>query len=187
MLDRHALVICDETFLPLVPEAEHQSMIGLMAQHSNLVIIRSLTKLFGVAGLRVSYAITQPDRLKRWKAWRDPWPVNGIASVLTERWLGRPASTSMVQPRPAMDGEQGAWMQRERRKCRHHADAVCSQFPVDLRPPLLGAVAGSWSMIIGFCRDCRSFAGWVRHGFVLACNRLATIAVLFELSNRFSA
>ena len=90
MLDRHALVICDEAFLPLVPEAEHQSMIALVAQHPNLVVIRSLTKLFGVAGLRVGYAIAQPDRLKRWKAWRDPWPVNGIAAALTEQWLGRP-------------------------------------------------------------------------------------------------
>ena len=34
MLDRHALVI-DEAFLPLVPEAEHQSMIGLMAKHQS--------------------------------------------------------------------------------------------------------------------------------------------------------
>ena len=58
-----------------------------MLFRSNLVVIRSLTKLFGVAGLRVGYAIAQPDRLKRWKAWRDPWPVNGIAAALTEQWL----------------------------------------------------------------------------------------------------
>ena len=46
----------------LVPEAEHHSMIALVAQHQNLVVIRSLTKLFGVAGVRVGYAIAQPDR-----------------------------------------------------------------------------------------------------------------------------
>ena len=37
MLARHALLICDEAFLPLVPEAEDQSMIALVAQHPNLV------------------------------------------------------------------------------------------------------------------------------------------------------
>ena len=63
-------------------------MIGLVAKYPNL-IIRSLTKLFGVAGLRVGYAIAQPNRLKRWQLWRDPWPVNGIAAALTEQWLGR--------------------------------------------------------------------------------------------------
>ena len=114
MLDRHALVICDEAFLPLVPEAEHHSMIALVAQHQNLVVIRSLTKLFGVAGVRVGYAIAQPDRLKRWKAWRDPWPVNGIAVAVTEQWLGSPSRyrrwCSRVQRWTA---SQGVWMQRE--------------------------------------------------------------------------
>ena len=105
MLNRHALVICDEAFLPLVPEAEHQSMIGLVAQHPNLVVIRSLTKLFGVAGLRVGYAIAQPDRLKRWKAWRDPWPVNGIAAVLTEQCSGALGNTSVGAAASSVDGE----------------------------------------------------------------------------------
>ena len=60
MLDRHALVICDEAFLPLVPEAEQQSMIALVAQHPNLVVIRSLTKLFGVAGCALAMPLPSP-------------------------------------------------------------------------------------------------------------------------------
>ena len=171
MLDRHALVICDEAFLPLVPEAEHQSMIGLMAQHSNLVIIRSLTKLFGVAGLRVGYAIAQPDRLKRWKAWRDPWPVNGIASVLTERWLGRPAYykrwCSRVQRWTA---SQGAWMQRELAQVPGITPmpSAANFLLISGRRslvPLREALEHDHRILL---RDCRSFAGlgetWLRIG-----------------------
>ena len=53
-----------------------------MAEHSNPVVIRSLTKLYGIAGLRLGYAVAQPQRLQRWAEWRDPWPVNGIVSPL---------------------------------------------------------------------------------------------------------
>ena len=174
MLDRHDLLICDEAFLPLVPEAEHQSMIALVDQYPNLVVIRSLTKLFGVAGLRVGYAIAQPDRLKRWKAWRDPWPVNGIAAALTEQWLGRPGRykrwCSRVQRWTA---SQGAWMQRELAR-------VPGITPMPSAANFL-LISGSRSLVPLrealeydhriLLRDCRSFEGlgetWLRLGFQL--------------------
>lgn len=171
MLDRHALVICDEAFLPLVPEAEHQSMIALVDQYPNLVVIRSLTKLFGVAGLRVGYAIAHPDRLKRWKAWRDPWPVNGIAAALTEQWLGCPGRykrwCSRVQRWTA---SQGAWMQRELARVPGITPmpSAANYLLISGRRslvPLREALEHDHRILL---RDCRSFAGlgeaWLRIG-----------------------
>ncbi|MEB3276805.1 MAG: aminotransferase class I/II-fold pyridoxal phosphate-dependent enzyme, partial [Cyanobacteriota bacterium] len=86
-----ALVIVDEAFLPLVPGGEAQSLIPLLAAHPNLVVIRSLTKLYGLAGLRLGYALAAPERLARWAGWRDPWPVNGLAVALGIRLLAPPA------------------------------------------------------------------------------------------------
>jgi len=88
LLDRFALVIVDEAFLPLVPGGEAQSLIPLLPHHPNLVVIRSLTKLFAIAGLRLGYALAAPQRLARWAAWRDPWPVNGLAAAAAEVLLG---------------------------------------------------------------------------------------------------
>ncbi len=82
LLERYALVIMDEAFLPLVPAGEEQSLVPLLAAHPNLVVIRSLTKLFSIAGLRLGYALGSPERLARWAAWRDPWPVNGLAAAV---------------------------------------------------------------------------------------------------------
>ena len=65
-------------------------MIPLVAEYSNLVVVRSLTKLYGIAGLRLGYAVAQPQRLQRWAEWRDPWPVNGIALAVGERLLSSP-------------------------------------------------------------------------------------------------
>ena len=171
MLDRHALVICDEAFLPLVSVAEQQSMIPLVAQHPNLVVIRSLTKLFGVAGVRVGYAIAHPDRLQRWKAWRDPWPVNGIAAALMEQWLGRPRRYEHWCDRvQRWTATQGAWMQRE-------LACVPGITPMPSAANFL-LIAGNRSLVplreaLEFdhrilLRDCRSFAGlgetWLRIG-----------------------
>ncbi len=99
LLARHALVICDEAFLPLVPGGEAQSLLPLLERHPNLVVIRSLTKLFAIAGLRLGYALAAPERLARWSRWRDPWPVNSLAAAAGEalladrrgyaRWCGR--------------------------------------------------------------------------------------------------
>ena len=186
MLDRHALVICDEAFLPLVSGSEHQSMIALVAQHSNLVVIRSLTKLFGVAGVRLGYAIAQPERLRRWKAWRDPWPVNGIAAALTEQWLGQPGRYERWCTRvQRWTAQEGTRMHRELAHSRHHADALGGQFSL---------IAGLRSLVprealsttIESCSDCRSFWGLARGGCGLACNRLATTAALFAPFGRFS-
>ena len=84
LLNQHRLVICDEAFLPLVPHGEHQSLIPLINKYENLVVIRSLTKLFAIAGLRLGYAISSPKRLQQWYEWRDPWPVNGLAVTAGE-------------------------------------------------------------------------------------------------------
>ncbi len=83
-LKKGHLIICDEAFLPLVPNGEKQSLVPLSFKYSNLIIIRSLTKLFGIAGLRLGYAISHPERLDFWQLWRDPWPVNSIAILLGE-------------------------------------------------------------------------------------------------------
>ena len=185
MLDRHALVICDEAFLPLVPEAEQQSMITWVAQHTNLVVIRSLTKLFGVAGLRVGYAIAHPDRLNRWKAWRDPWPVNGIASALTEQWLGRPGYYERWCTRVQRWTEtEGAWMQRELGRIPGVTPMPSAANFVLISGrrtlvPLREALEQGHRILL---RDCRSFAGlgerWLRIGLQSARNNRRILRAL---------
>ncbi len=79
LLTNYKLVICDEAFISLTPGGENQSVINLTKKYKNLVVIRSLTKFLGVAGLRIGYAVSNSDRLLEWKEIRDPWPVNTLA------------------------------------------------------------------------------------------------------------
>jgi len=79
LLANYKLVICDEAFISLVPGGENQSIIDLTKGYKNLIVIRSLTKFLGIAGLRIGYAVTNSDRLLKWQEIRDPWPVNTLA------------------------------------------------------------------------------------------------------------
>lgn len=79
-LERFGLVVVDEAFMDFLPPSQQQSLISLVADYPNLVILRSLTKFYSLPGLRLGYAIAHPDRLLRWQKWRDPWPVNILAA-----------------------------------------------------------------------------------------------------------
>ncbi len=83
-LDQFALVVIDEAFMDFLPPDQDQSLISLVKDYPNLIILRSLTKFYAIPGLRIGYAITQPDRLKKWQKWRDPWSVNILADLVAQ-------------------------------------------------------------------------------------------------------
>ncbi|MEH1937506.1 MAG: threonine-phosphate decarboxylase CobD [Nostoc sp.] len=80
-LEQFALVVVDEAFMDFVPPNEEQSLIPVVQEYANLVVLRSLTKFYSLPGLRLGYAIAHPDCLAKWQLWRDPWPVNTLAAV----------------------------------------------------------------------------------------------------------
>ena len=80
-LQQFALVVVDEAFMDFLPPTRQTSVLSLVTQFPNLVVLRSLTKFYSLPGLRLGYAVAQPGRLQRWQQWRDPWPVNTLAEV----------------------------------------------------------------------------------------------------------
>ena len=171
LLETHQLVICDEAFLPLVPNGEQQSLIPLVAEHSNLVVIRSLTKLYGIAGLRLGYAVAQPQRLQRWAEWRDPWPVNGIALAVGERLLASPRRYQRWCKRvQRWVATEGAWMQQQLAALPGITPMPSAVNYMLIRSnrsllPLREAMEQRHRILL---RDCRSFEGlgetWLRIG-----------------------
>ena len=171
LLQSHALVVCDEAFLPLVPGGEAQSLIPLLPLYPNLVVIRSLTKLLSVAGLRLGYALGDSERLRRWAAWRDPWPVNGLALAAAERLLAdatgyrrwcRRVQTWVATEGPWLTSRLRQWPQLTPMPSASNFVLVRgSHSLVELRV----ALERRHGILL---RDCRSFAGlgedWLRIG-----------------------
>ena len=82
-LAQFSLVVIDEAFMDFLTPSQEQSLMPMVRDHSNLVILRSLTKFYSLPGLRIGYAIAHPTRLTRWQKWRDPWSVNTLAAAAT--------------------------------------------------------------------------------------------------------
>ena len=80
-LERFALVVVDEAFMDFLPPDQQQSVLDLVLDWPNLIVLRSLTKFYSLPGLRLGYAIGHPRYLHRWQRWRDPWPVNTLAEA----------------------------------------------------------------------------------------------------------
>ncbi len=80
-LEQFALVVVDEAFMDFLHPDEEQSLIAMVQEYGNLVVLRSLTKFYSLPGLRLGYAIANPKRLSKWQLWRDPWPVNTLAAA----------------------------------------------------------------------------------------------------------
>ena len=191
LLERYRLVICDEAFLSLVPDGELQSLIPLVSENPNLVVIRSLTKLYGIAGLRLGYAVAQAERLQRWAQWRDPWPVNGIASAVAEQLLASPAKYQRwCRCAQAWVAKEGAWMQQHLAQLPGITTMPSAANFLLIRAehslvPLREAVEQRHRILL---RDCRSFEGlgecWLRIGLQSRRNNRRIIRALNQELDR---
>ncbi|TAV74137.1 threonine-phosphate decarboxylase CobD [Rhizobium leguminosarum] len=70
------LLVVDEAFGDADPAL---SLASRASQLSNLIIFRSFGKFFGLAGLRLGFAIARSDILTRFEDWLGPWAVSGPA------------------------------------------------------------------------------------------------------------
>lgn len=79
MLDKHPDVffIIDEAFKDFT--TQNISIIKLLNQYKNLIIVKSLTKTFSIPGLRLGYILAPPDIIKKLQACKMPWSVNTLA------------------------------------------------------------------------------------------------------------
>jgi len=74
------LLVVDEAFLDAVP-GESESLAGQSIP--GVVVLRSLTKTWGLAGLRAGYVLAEPDVIARLRAVQPPWSVSTLAGVAT--------------------------------------------------------------------------------------------------------
>lgn len=80
-IDSSTKILLDECFIELADNPEANTMIDQISEFDNLVILRSLTKSFGLAGLRVGYSVCNPTLAKRLSTNKIPWNVNSLAQV----------------------------------------------------------------------------------------------------------
>ena len=74
--DAGAILVVDECFIEMTP-GRNESIVGCAESYENLVVLRSMTKSFGMAGLRLGYAVSR--MASRLRDFRIPWSINALA------------------------------------------------------------------------------------------------------------
>ena len=74
---KRTLVIVDEAYNELATSPSDQSMVDLVRDNQNVLITRTFSKIFGMAGMRVGYALGQPETIAKVNNTLMAWP-NGI-------------------------------------------------------------------------------------------------------------
>ncbi len=60
-VSREAAVIVDEAYNELTDRSDYTSMLDLVREGENVIVMRTFSKIFGMAGMRVGYAMARPD------------------------------------------------------------------------------------------------------------------------------
>ncbi len=69
-------VILDETFIDF---HEDQSLKAGVKNYDNLYVLRSMTKFFGLPGIRAGYMISHPKNIEKIREKQEPWSTNALA------------------------------------------------------------------------------------------------------------
>ncbi|WP_066064671.1 threonine-phosphate decarboxylase CobD [Neobacillus soli] len=79
---QNCLVILDEAFYDFL--IDYESFIPYINQFSNLMIIRSLTKMFAIPGIRLGYLVARPAIVSELSQLQSHWSTNTIALLAGE-------------------------------------------------------------------------------------------------------
>jgi len=98
------VVVVDEAFADSVPGEPHS--LTSRSDLPGLVVVRSLTKTWGLAGLRVGYLLAPAELLARLRDAQQLWAVSTLGLIALETCLGRGPVASAAKEAAALDQER---------------------------------------------------------------------------------
>jgi len=80
-LSPNVLVICDEAYYEYVDDPEYPDTISWVKEGRNIITLRTFSKIYGLAGLRVGYGVARKEIIWILNKARPPFNVNSLAQV----------------------------------------------------------------------------------------------------------
>jgi len=78
---KDTLVVLDEAYVEFVDGPGFQDALALRRKYPNLVVLRTFSKIYGLAGLRLGYGLARPDVVEYVDRVRAPFNVNLVAQA----------------------------------------------------------------------------------------------------------
>jgi threonine-phosphate decarboxylase len=80
---KNVIVSVDENYIEFTEKGEDSTMVGYVKRYENLFVIRSVTKFYGMPGIRFGYGIATESLIDTLQAVRQPWSINSLAGYAT--------------------------------------------------------------------------------------------------------
>ena len=84
----NGIVVLDEAYIDFAPDEDAASLAELVAEHPNLVVMQTLSKAFGMAGIRLGAAFASPPVARLLNSLKAPYNISSPTSVLASRAVG---------------------------------------------------------------------------------------------------
>ena len=97
-LPQTTMVLMDEAYHHYAESADYESTVPLVAIRPNLIVSRTFSKIYGMAGLRCGYAIAQRDVIRRLQQ-QAAWDSTNVIALAAAR-------ASLADPRQVTEGRR---------------------------------------------------------------------------------
>ncbi len=156
----NAFLIIDEVFIDFVKETDNFSMFKDILSNKKLLILRSLTKFFALAGLRLGYLAAESKLIEKISLFQPPWSVNSLAQTAGVVAIN---NTAFIKKSQHYVSEQGKIFFQKLKKIKYlkpYAPITnfifCKIESANINSRKLRDYCGQAGMLI---RDCSNFRG----------------------------
>src|SRR5437667_10339967 len=77
---RDTMILVDEAYYHYADSADYESVIPMVKDHPNLIVARTFSKVYGMAGLRCGYCVAQRETIERIRPYQ-PWDSVNIMAL----------------------------------------------------------------------------------------------------------
>src|SRR5438874_564690 len=88
---RNTMILVDEAYFHYADSPQYETTIQLVKDHPNLIVSRTFSKIYGMAGLRCGYCVAQKETLEQLRAHQMCDSVNIMALAAASASLDDPA------------------------------------------------------------------------------------------------
>ena len=80
-MPQSTLIVIDEAYCEYVHESDYPDAVEWVGQYPNVIVTRTFSKIYGLAGLRIGYGVSHPQIADVLNRVRQPFNVNSLAQV----------------------------------------------------------------------------------------------------------
>jgi histidinol-phosphate aminotransferase len=135
-VSRQTMVLVDEAYYHYVEAGDYETVIPLVKQYPNLIVARTFSKIYGMAGLRCGYCVTQPENIQRMRA-HQSWDSMNIMALVAA--LASLKDTTQVEQGRRRNSEVKSYIYSELEKLGYryipsHANFLMVDLRREVRP-----------------------------------------------------